>query len=65
MAVARADGEAKAAIKLGRRVEIAHGMDYVIEAARHESPFVDQTLPSFSVMHQLSTAAHSPIWDIK
>jgi hypothetical protein len=29
--VARADGEAHAAIKLGRGVEIAHGMDDVIE----------------------------------
>ena len=65
MPVARADREAKAAIKLGRRVEIVHGMNDVIKAAHHDRPFVDQTLPSFSVMHQLNKAVHSPIWDIK
>ena len=37
MPVARADGEAEAAIKLRRRVEIAHGMDDMVEAAGHNA----------------------------
>jgi uncharacterized linocin/CFP29 family protein len=40
MPVARADGKAEAAIKRGRRVEIAHGVNDVIETARHQRPFV-------------------------
>jgi hypothetical protein len=35
MAIARADGEAEAAIKRGGRVEIAHGMDDMVETAGH------------------------------
>ena len=35
MAIARADGEAEAAIERGGRVEIAHGVDDVIDAAGH------------------------------
>jgi hypothetical protein len=37
MPIARADREPEPPIKLGRSVEIAHGMDNVIESARHES----------------------------
>src|SRR5205807_7274564 len=35
MPIASADGEAEPAIKLCPGVEVAHGMDDVIEAARH------------------------------
>jgi hypothetical protein len=35
MPVARADGETEAAIKFGRCVEIAHGVNDVVETARH------------------------------
>src|SRR5262249_22333947 len=37
MAVARADGEAEPPIKFGGRVEVAHGMDHVVEPAGHRS----------------------------
>ena len=36
MAVARADLKPSRAIELGRGVEIAHRMDDVVEAARHD-----------------------------
>jgi hypothetical protein len=35
VAVARPDHEAHAAIKVGRGVEVAHGMNDVVETARH------------------------------
>jgi hypothetical protein len=35
MAVTRADGEAKAPIKVRRTIEIAHCMNDVVEPARH------------------------------
>ena len=38
MLVARADGEAELAIERRRRVEIAHGVNDVIEAASHDHP---------------------------
>ncbi len=57
VAVARADLKAEPAIKRGRRVKIAHGMNDVIEAAGHgrHFPFAwpEQTMPPFSVMDQL------------
>jgi hypothetical protein len=36
MAIAAAYGEAEAFVKLPRRVEIAHGMDDMVDAAGHE-----------------------------
>jgi hypothetical protein len=65
MAVACADGETQTAIELVCRVKIARSVNDMVKATRHERPSVAQTLPSFSVMHQLSSAAHSPIWDTK
>ena len=37
MAVARADGEAKPPIEIGGRLEIAHGVNDMVEAARHRA----------------------------
>src|SRR5262249_37239901 len=39
MLVARADGEAEPTIELGRRLEIAHRMDDVVDAAGHRRHF--------------------------
>ena len=38
MAIARADCEADAAIEIRRRVEIAHGMNDMVETAGHDDP---------------------------
>ena len=47
VAVARADGEAEAAIERGGGVEIAHRMDDMVEAARHGmAPIATSSAPA-------------------
>jgi hypothetical protein len=44
VAIARTDGEAEATIKRSGRVEIAHGMNDMVEAARHEQASASRRL---------------------
>ena len=57
VAVARADREAEAAIERGRRVEIAHGMDDMVEPTRHGAIMAHNTAKTNRSRERLDTRA--------
>src|SRR3954447_40163 len=58
MPIACSDGEAEPPVEIGRRVEIAHGMNDVIEAARHF-----QSLRSSSAKAEDPVITSAPIYN--
>jgi hypothetical protein len=56
VAVARADGEAEPPIQLGAGIEIAHGMNDMVETARHVRLLCLLSLPGAAALR------HPPIY---